>query len=275
MKLNKDFDENWKTVSDENKKINKETDDRIWKKISEEIELKNKSNFNWLRIAAVILPLLVVLYYFINFSKQSGNIQQNELYYETTTFVKTFQLSDGSKIKLDPNSKLTINNDFGVKNRTISIKGSGYFDIAKDKTKPFNVITNGFKVQVLGTKFYLNQSESESKVDLLEGKVSINYNNQHIILLPNEIWINNSSHKNYHYLKPIAKSKYSFENKTYDEVIKQLEKRYNTEIKYPIQFKDNKINGEFEGNLEDILTIVSYPFNLKIEKTKEHKIRLK
>ena len=84
------------------------------------------------------------------------------------------RLPDGSAIWLNAASSLKYPVSFNdAKERKVELKGEGYFEVAKDKTKPFIVKTENQEVKVLGTHFNINAYKDESfiKTTLLEGKI--------------------------------------------------------------------------------------------------------
>lgn len=86
------------------------------------------------------------------------------------------QLPDGSQVWLNAASSLKYPTAFGTSERIVELKGEGYFEIAKDKTKPFKVkLADGSEVKVLGTHFNIMAYENEKSKDvtLLEGRVEI------------------------------------------------------------------------------------------------------
>jgi len=103
---------------------------------------------------------------------------------------KEFQitLSDGTHVFLNAGSELTYPNQFSENIRQVQIKGEAYFEVAKDKTKPFHVKTATQTIEVLGTRFNLNEYHPyNSSVTLVEGKVKIQTSNKkETILLPNQ-----------------------------------------------------------------------------------------
>jgi len=60
-------------------------------------------------------------------------------------------LYDGTKVWLNSETYFKYPVHFNKKERNVFIKGEAFFDVKKDKTKPFNVIANRIKVEVLGT----------------------------------------------------------------------------------------------------------------------------
>jgi transmembrane sensor len=99
-------------------------------------------------------------------------------------------LPDGSRIWLNAASSLRYPVTFGSDERRVELVGEAYFEIAKDKTKPFLVVSNRQTVEVLGTHFNVNSYEDEdnTKTTLLEGSVKVftAVNRKNIILNPGQ-----------------------------------------------------------------------------------------
>lgn len=82
---------------------------------------------------------------------------------------------DGSKIWLNAASELRFPTSFGVGNRVVMLKGEAYFEIAKDKRRPFIVKTGQQETRVLGTHFNINSYVEEQAITttLFEGAVRV------------------------------------------------------------------------------------------------------
>ncbi len=87
---------------------------------------------------------------------------------------KRIQLPDGSLIVLAHNSEITYQVPFTDK-RDITLKGKANFKVAKDKTRPFTVISGTIATTALGTEFTVTAFENTSQiiVRLYEGKVVV------------------------------------------------------------------------------------------------------
>lgn len=99
-------------------------------------------------------------------------------------------LPDGSKVWLNGNSKITYE-DFRNKTRVVYLSGEAYFDVAKDKTKPFIIHTHTISLKVLGTAFNVRSydNEKETETALVHGSVEVTLRNrpdQKIFLKPGE-----------------------------------------------------------------------------------------
>ncbi|MBD0367531.1 MAG: FecR family protein [Flavisolibacter sp.] len=87
---------------------------------------------------------------------------------------KRVQLPDGSMIVLADKSEITYREPFTNK-RDIILIGKAYFKVAKDKTKPFTVISGDISTTALGTEFTVTAFENASRITvrLYEGKVVV------------------------------------------------------------------------------------------------------
>lgn len=98
-------------------------------------------------------------------------------------------LPDGSKVWLNAASSLTFPSDFNkFSSRKVSLTGEAYFEVAKDKTRPFIVNTEKQDVEVLGTHFNINSyvDEPVARTTLLEGSVKVSAFNTTKLLKPGE-----------------------------------------------------------------------------------------
>lgn len=85
-------------------------------------------------------------------------------------------LSDGTDVWINAASSITFPSVFEDDGRTVSVSGEIYFEVAKDKDRPFNIdVSEKLRVEVLGTKFNINAYDDESSVNttVLEGSVAI------------------------------------------------------------------------------------------------------
>lgn len=84
-------------------------------------------------------------------------------------------LPDGSKVWLNSASAFKFPSSFTAAERNVALSGEGYFEIAKDRTKPFIVETTKQRVEVLGTHFNVSAYADEhmTSTTLLEGSVRV------------------------------------------------------------------------------------------------------
>lgn len=110
----------------------------------------------------------------------------------------TVELPDSSKVILNSGSSLYYADNFGDSTRTVYLNGEAYFDVTRDKNKPFYVKTNDATIKVLGTQFNVKAYPKDDIMEttLVSGSVEIFPNKQtyngkmqeyrRILLKPNE-----------------------------------------------------------------------------------------
>ncbi len=84
-------------------------------------------------------------------------------------------LSDGSKVTLMTDSRMSYHTGFGEVKREVHLFGEAYFEVASDPERPFYVYANGTVTKVLGTSFLVNARDHSQNVEVLvtKGKVSV------------------------------------------------------------------------------------------------------
>lgn len=84
-------------------------------------------------------------------------------------------LPDGTKVWLNAASSITYPTAFTGTNRTVSVTGEAYFEVAKKAHQIFTVALQGMTVRALGTSFNINAYSEEPVISttLMEGVVEI------------------------------------------------------------------------------------------------------
>ncbi|MBS7196707.1 MAG: DUF4974 domain-containing protein [Bacteroidales bacterium] len=84
-------------------------------------------------------------------------------------------LADGTVIRLNADSRLQYPSEFSGNSRIVYLEGEAFFNVAKDKTKPFIVKTKKLDVEVTGTSFNVMAYPSEASIQttLVQGGVNI------------------------------------------------------------------------------------------------------
>lgn len=99
-------------------------------------------------------------------------------------------LPDGTKVWINAASTLKFPVSFEVSNRSIELEGEAYFEVAKDKRKPFRVRSRNQVVEVYGTHFNVNSYAEEINIvtTLVEGSVGVSdlTSGEHLILKPGQ-----------------------------------------------------------------------------------------
>ena len=98
-------------------------------------------------------------------------------------------LPDGTRVWLNAASKLKFPSSFiQLKDRKVELSGEAYFEVTKDKKRPFIVSASSQEVEVLGTHFNVNAypGAAVDKTTLLEGRVKLTQNTKDYILKPGQ-----------------------------------------------------------------------------------------
>lgn len=170
----------------------------------------------------------------------------NEL---SVPFGKKFRLllEDGTKVSLNAGSRLKFPVAF-LENgpREVFLEGEAFFDVAKDRQRPFMVNSNEFHVRVLGTKFNVNSYTEDKSVStvLIEGSVGLYSDSENdlpkdnmIKLSPGELAVYNRNDRSLQ-VKDVDTAEYIawvdgvllFKIRPFSEIIRVLERHYNVQI---------------------------------------------
>ncbi|RKU67990.1 FecR family protein [Parabacteroides sp. AF17-3] len=149
-------------------------------------------------------------------------------------------LVDGTNVWLNARTSLSYPVKFGKNNRQVVLDGEAYFDVTKDKSKPFIVQTNNYNVEVLGTQFDVNaySETGEFETTLMSGSVKVasaSDSTQKITLKPNnKVFLQDGK------LHVTAVDDYNpyrwkeglicFKNETFTSIMKDFEKYYGLTI---------------------------------------------
>ncbi|AFU69882.1 anti-sigma factor FecR-like protein [Psychroflexus torquis ATCC 700755] len=239
------------------------------------ISLKDKSG----RLVASQLDNILSFEAYSSIAKDTSTTQIDIPYGEKLRL----RLSDGSLVWLNSGSSLSFPQHFSSKSKTreVNVVGEAYFEISKNKQKPFIVHTPSVSVKVLGTHFNISSyaNDSKSETTLMEGKVQV-YNslqiNTPVELVPNQQAV-------------FEKTNQKFEKKTVDadafnswidnilvvdglsflELKRKLERKYNITITNELDYLWEKTyRGEFkdESLAETLKTIaLSSKFSFSID----------
>lgn len=157
-------------------------------------------------------------------------------------------LSDGTRVWLNENSKITFPVQFEKNRREVAVIGEVYFEVKPDSLAPFFVKGSKSTTRVLGTKFNISNSETATITTLVEGSVEISCENTKMIIKPSqqanvtdtikitEVDINS--------IIAWKDGKYIFKSKTIEEIMNFLADWYNIKIEFDESVKrDLKMSG--------------------------------
>ncbi|PWS30404.1 FecR family protein [Pedobacter paludis] len=177
-------------------------------------------------------------------------------------------LPDGSKVWLNAATTLKYPYSFGKGERLVELNGEAYFEVFKDKTRPFRVKTAEETVEVLGTHFNINSYNDEGavKTTLLEGSVKVTSGLANVKLHPGEQSQLNKENNNLIVDKQLDLDKemawknniFSFDNDDLETVMRQISRWYDIDVVYKGKIKNEKYVGEIprNSNLSDVFEIL-------------------
>ena len=225
----------------------------------------------WLVAASLTLLIGLGLYLFMaNYGTR----------YETGAGeLMTVTLADGSMVTLNSMSQLDVPTGFDVDNRTLTLQGEAFFEVARDTLHPFVIETENSRTVVLGTKFNLSAYQNEGvTLSLKEGKVSFtsipDKSIPPLIVLPNEEvrlqdgeLVKNTIDVSFS--SAWMEKRLVFRSQKFKQVVRELERFYGLTIKINKKGLENRL---YRGNhdnpsLDEILKSMAFvlKFNYKME----------
>jgi ferric-dicitrate binding protein FerR (iron transport regulator) len=223
----------------------------------------------WLRIAAIFVALLSLLFFFkstITSSEIAENGQKT-----------SFDLPDNSQIVLNSGSKIEYKKWNWDNNRKLDLEGEAYFKVAHGKK--FQVNTNLGTVIVLGTQFNVKARKHRFEVTCYKGRVKVEYDNKQVVITKGTLVTFDKEYfdrKNITALKPEWTNNQIFlQKETLQSIIDELQRQYSCEI--VLNCKDNTqlFSGTLPTNdIKTALNVICSIFHLKISKFDGKKIIL-
>ena len=176
-------------------------------------------------------------------------------------------LPDGTKVWLNAASSLRFPVRFASKERSVQLTGEAYFEVSKDKSKPFKVKTGMQTIEVLGTHFNVNAYPEEEfyNTTLLEGSVRISTTGVNRLLKPGEQSIMSARNgkivvDNVDTEEVVAwkNNKISFNSQPIEKIMRQVSRWYNVEIVYEGDISGKTFTGTISryANVSEVLKML-------------------
>ncbi len=152
-----------------------------------------------------------------------------------TTF--SLVLSDGTGVWLNGGSSLLYPVQFGKGPRVVMLTGEGYFEVARDKSRPFLVQTTRGKIEVLGTHFNV-KNYANLEATLLEGSIRFSNELSFTLLKPGEQGVIDDkpgriliSRPNLEEVLAWRKNTFYFDSVGYDQILRELANWYPMKVR--------------------------------------------
>ena len=233
----------------------------LWGRIHESIQSGTQQRpkkhlkplWTWGLAAAATLALFVWI----------SNLTASEKLMAKAGEKKEVVLPEASAVTLNAKSSITYRDKSFNQDRELYLEGEAFFKVQKGST--FTVHTDYGTVTVLGTSFNLISRDGRFEVAGYTGK------EQQIITAGESATRNKSEKKlNRSTFEVIAatpewmEGKFSYESQPLSDVIDELERQYDINVKLEPGLEDLKYTGLFEsGDLDSALYLITWPLHLK------------
>jgi transmembrane sensor len=187
-------------------------------------------------------------------------------------------LSDGTRIWINSESRLSLPSVFASNERVVKLNGEAFFEVAKDKDRPFIVDVKGQQIKVFGTSFNVRAYDNSNKIEttLETGSIQLHIGNQTTMLKPGEQSLFNKTENQLAINRVDAATfsswkdgRFEFQNEDLIEVFKVVERWYDVDITYDkTTFSGMHFSGVIKRNKDaryflEILSL-SVPIRYKI-----------
>lgn len=160
----------------------------------------------WWRVAAAMLVFAIGLTWYVSHNNTvtrpaamvtkpatSPADRDIELVNNSKT-ARLINLEDGSTVILQPGGTLTYPGKFAAEKREVHLSGEAFFEISKNRKRPFLVYTHDIVTEVVGTSFRIKAADDQPEVEVFvkTGQVNVRQiravNNaaEKVVLLPNQ-----------------------------------------------------------------------------------------
>lgn len=186
-------------------------------------------------------------------------------------------LPDGTRVWLNSYSSLTYNGAYNMDERVVKLSGEAYFEVAKNKDKPFIVDCGGVNVEALGTTFNVKAYPTDSTLTttLMEGRVRVSDKKSGIILEPNQQLIYNKKSNTFAVAQVDNLNEADFWKKnilyfnatTLADIAKTIERMYDVKIVFSSNdLAEATFSGTIRNNsLENVFHVISLTYPLTYE----------
>jgi len=251
---------------------------------------KNDRLTSMVRYAAVFLTIIsfsaLMIYLNVENTREETNQTVELIEKQNPNGQKsTIKLEDGTIVKLNAGSKLSYQKVFASHERRVTLAGEAFFDVKRDKNRPFIVETKDLTTIVLGTSFNIKsyQEDEKSSVSVASGKVKVMKSqdenipgSQYFLLNRNQMMTYNLSDNSITKKESISDEFFlwkdniiHFDHSDFNNIISTLQKWYGVEF---IINSNNAFAGQFNAkyNNESLDLVLEglkgeYNFEYKID----------
>ena len=250
------------------------------------IPVRQRFIHTWSRIAALFLLVLlsgIAIHLYRN-NQRLAIYKGNEIALNVGNGQEAgFTLPDGTSVRLNAGSSLRYANNFGEPIRLVNFSGEAFFEVNKDKKRPFIVSTKYMDIEVLGTSFNVYAFDNGDLIEmtLLSGsvKASSKKNPEYqVVVKPNEKVVCNIStgkltiqETNTQHETAWLNGEIVFKSETLSNVLAKMERKYGVHIRYEgnSDLLDDRFSGRIskDNHIGDAMKILTrhYPLEYKLK----------
>jgi ferric-dicitrate binding protein FerR (iron transport regulator) len=257
---------------------------RLHAKIAEqggpaEEEIQERSRYfkisSWMAAAGVLLATGLG-YFLVSRTHETRNAARiaMETRVSGSKEVVSIELSDGTQVWLNKNSKIEYPKVFDGNERQVYLQGEAFFEVVPNPEKPFIVRSDKISTRVLGTSFDVKayNGDETASVSVATGKVEVSKEIEEgepvriTQLTPEqELVINTEKDETYINIVSVANiapwhlGQLVFRDNTYDEVMQALQERFGKKIVFKSTIGKCRVMASFNSNasLNDVLKLLS------------------
>ena len=193
----------------------------------------------------------------------------------------TVTLTDGTHVRLNADSELTVPAAFAEDRREVRLRGEAFFEVAEDASRPFLVHAGGAAVEVLGTTFGIRAyTDGAAHVIVTEGQVVVRpeRESEAAVLQPRQVAVVTGGRieavRRDVVLEPYlawTEGRLLFDKAPFDEVAARLERWYGLRVRLDGPAEEvSRLNAAFRDEpLHEILGNIAAALNLRYERDRK------
>ena len=194
----------------------------------------------------------------------AGPLTHDQLLYNTLdnprgSQVVNLVLADGTHVWLNAESSIRYPAVFVGDERTVTITGEAYLEVAPDASKPFRVVAGAETIDVLGTAFNINvyPDESRLRTTLVDGKVRVSAAGYERLLQPGQqvtcrsdgSGLTLAPDPDLEQVLAWKNGRFAFKSADLPTVMRELARWYNIEVSYEGNIPDRHFTGRIGKSL--------------------------
>ncbi len=198
--------------------------------------------------------------------------------------IRRVQLPDQSIVTLNTGASVSFPVSYRGPQRTATVQGEAFFEIAQDQQHPFIVHTPALNVTVLGTSFVVTDKSSFASVSVVTGKVRVAADEQPLGELQRGLQVHYNKQSGQSSLQPVdvqgvmawIQHSLSFKEVPLEQVLHAIAQKWNAQLILPSPPSGRQFSGDFANNdnLDDMMTALALATGIHWEKTAAGAVRV-